>query len=242
MTERESGSISVSTIPDVGGGAREEILRAISPAGLPDPELHRRIVGWIQAAAPNTVRAIRSDLRIVEAHQRARSCPTLPLAPHALYLLLDEQARAGKHKASLNRLIASLVRLHALAGFPNCVDDNVRWKLKELGRIDTRTVKQAHGLRLKGDTLDVVQDEPKPLSVLRLLGSIPDDPRGLRDRALISMAYDAGLRRSELVRIQVEHIERLTNGEASLFIPALENRPSGRRGTGLAVGPLDQTC
>ncbi|WP_185965224.1 tyrosine-type recombinase/integrase [Glacieibacterium frigidum] len=219
--------MSVATGPDAAGEARQEILRAISPASLPDPELHRRIVGWMQAAAPNTVRAIRSDLRIVEAYQRIRNCPTLPLTPHALYLLVDEQSRAGKRKASLNRLIASLVRLHALAGFPNCVDDNVRWKLKELARIDKRTVKQAFGLRLKGDTLDVVADVPKPLSVMRLLDSIPDDPRGLRDCALISMAYDAGLRRSELVRIQVEHIERLTNGDASLFIPRSKTDQAG---------------
>ena len=57
--------------------------------------------------------------------------------------------------------------------------------------------------------------------------SIPDDPAGLRDRALISSAYDAGLRRSEAVRIKVEHLERLPTGEASLFLPRSKTDQEG---------------
>ena len=38
-----------------------------------------------------------------------------------------------------------------------------------------------------------------------LLESRPDDPPGLRDHALLSIAYDARLRASEMVAICVEH-------------------------------------
>src|SRR3546814_17355895 len=36
---------------------------------------------------------------------------------------------------------------------------------------------------------------------------------------MISTGYDAGLRRSELVRIDLKHIEGLPTGEAALFVP-----------------------
>lgn len=85
--------------------------------------------------------------------------------------------------------------------------------------IVTRPVRQALGLRLKGDVTNVLRDKQEPLSLLQLLEHIPDDLAGLRDRALISVGYDAGLRASELVPIGLTHLKRAADGEASLFIP-----------------------
>src|SRR3546814_1993636 len=60
-----------------------------------------------------------------------------------------------------------------------------------------------------------------------LLDSLPENAAGIRDRALISTGYDAGLRRSELVRIDTKHIERLPTGEASLFVPRSKTDQEG---------------
>jgi len=204
---------------DLAFQVRGELIRAICGPEVPDQALHERIVAWAGSVAPNTLRAMRSDLRVVEAFQAQYDRPTLPLAPIDLTILIGERARAGIAKATIDRLIASMVRIHDLARLPSCVDDTVRWKAKENRRRDTREVRQARGLRLKGEAHDVVEDAAQPISVESLLESIPDDISGLRDRAIISAGYDAGLRRSEVVRIRVEHIERLPNGEASLFIP-----------------------
>jgi integrase len=120
-----------------------------------------------------------------------------------------------------------MVRLHEVLGLPSPVDDNVRWKQKEIRREDRRECRQARGLRLKGEAEDVINDAPHPVSLLNLLDSIPTDPAGLRDRALISVGYDAGLRRSELVPIEVEHFDWLPNGEASLLIPRSKTDQAG---------------
>lgn len=207
--------------------ARAEILRAVAGGEVPSEELHRTLSAWAAAAAPNSLRAIRSDLRIVDAFQAKIGAPALPLPPHRLYMLLEDRASAGKAKSSIERLVASMSRLHAVAGLPPCVDELVRYKLKQIRRTDTRTVRQARGLRLKGDTRDVLDDTPMPLSLLGLLAAIPNDPAGCRDRALLSVAYDAGLRRSEIVRIQIHHVERLPDGEASLFIPRSKTDQEG---------------
>ncbi|MBB5711868.1 tyrosine-type recombinase/integrase [Sphingomonas xinjiangensis] len=198
---------------------RGELLRAAFGPEVRPSEVHERIVTFAGAASPNTLRALLSDLRVVDAFQRRYARPALPIAPRALHLLIAERADAGAAKSSIDRLVASMVRLHSLLQLPSPVDDIVRWKQQEIRRSDTRPVRQALGLRLKGDVSDVLRGKPQPLSLLQLLEHIPGDLAGLRDRALIAVGYDAGLRASELVPIDLSHIKPATDGEASLFIP-----------------------
>src|SRR3546814_14428990 len=101
----------------------------------------------------------------------------------------------------------------------------------------------ALGLRLKGDVADIHEDEPSPVSLIGLLASLPNDAAGLRDRAMISTGYDAGLRRSELVRIDLKHIERLPTGEAALFVPRSKTDQEGGRPEERREGKeWDSTC
>jgi integrase len=212
---------------DPAGVFRAELLRAAYGPEMPSEQVHRTIAAWSGAASTNTLRALRSDLRIIDAFQRNWGRAALPLASHDLFLLLEEQARLGKAKASIGRLAASAVRLHKLAGLPSPVDETVTWKLKEIRKTDNRPVRQALGLRIKGEVADIQRDEAQPVSLMALLASIPGDPAGLRDRALLSCAYDAGLRRSEVVRARVEDFELLPSGEASLFLPRSKTDQEG---------------
>lgn len=200
------------------GQFRSELLRAAFGGELPPIDAHERIVAFAAAAPANTLRALVADLRIADAYQARHNRPAFPLTPRALHLLIGERANAGFAKSSIDRLVASMVKLHRLLAMPSPVDDIVRWKQQEIRRIDQRPVRQARGLRLKGE-VDDIKHPAHPVSLLGLLEHIPDDLAGLRDRALIAIGYDAGLRASELVPIQLLHITRLANGEASLFIP-----------------------
>lgn len=220
----ETPALSVQDLPQE---FRTELLRAAFGPQPPSDKVHLTIVAWCGAAAHNTLRALRSDLKILDAYQQRWGRPALPLASHDLFFLLEEQARQGKTKSTINRFVASLVRLHLLADLPSPVDQTVRWKLKEIRKSDSRPIRQAAGLRIKGEVADIERDEPQSLSLLALLASIPDDPAGLRDRALISCAYDAGLRRSEVVRARVEDFDLLPNGEASLFLPKSKTDQEG---------------
>lgn len=212
---------------DLPATFRAEFLQAAFGPEPPNDDTHRVIVAWCGAASANTLRALRSDLKIIDAFQRGRGRPALPLTPVECFLLIDERARLGRAKSTVARLVASAVRLHELAGLPSPVDQTVKWKLKEIRKNDTRPVRQALGLRIKGEVDDVHADEPHPISLLQLLTTIPDDAAGLRDRALLSCAYDAGLRRSEVVRAKIEHIDPLSKGEGSLFIPRSKTDQEG---------------
>lgn len=206
---------------------RETLLIAAYGREPPSEDLYRRLTAWSRAAAPNTLRAIASDLKIVDAYQAAHGRPVLPIRAMDLHALIDQRARQGARKSSIDRMVASLVRLHQLLDLPSCVDESLRWKQREVRKRDTRMVQQARGLRLKGEVDNMHADITEPVSLIGLLAAIPADPAGLRDRALISIGYDGGLRRSELVRIQVHHIEQLPSNEASLFLPRSKTDQEG---------------
>ncbi|OQW70283.1 MAG: integrase, partial [Proteobacteria bacterium ST_bin13] len=77
--------------------------------------------------------------------------------------------------------------------------------------------KQARPLRFKGPVRNVERDAPRGLNVRALLESCAQDLPGLRDRALLSAGYDTGLRASELVAIEVEHIIEAIDPDARLL-------------------------
>ena len=77
--------------------------------------------------------------------------------------------------------------------------------------------KQARPLRFKGPVRNVERDTPRGLNVRALLENCSKDLPGLRDRALLSAAYDTGLRASELVAIEVEHIIEAIDPDARLL-------------------------
>uniref|UniRef100_UPI0011818362 tyrosine-type recombinase/integrase n=1 Tax=Edaphosphingomonas laterariae TaxID=861865 RepID=UPI0011818362 len=92
--------------------------------------------------------------------------------------------------------------------------------------------KQARPLRFKGPVKDVERDQARGLNIRALLESCADDLPGLRDRALLSTAYDTGLRASELVAIGIEHIIEAIDPEARLLeIPRSKGDPDGEGAT-----------
>jgi integrase/recombinase XerD len=62
----------------------------------------------------------------------------------------------------------------------------------------------------------------------QLLATCPNDLFGLRDRALIQVGYDTLCRRSELVQLRAEDLERLGDGTAKILIRKSKTDPFGR--------------
>lgn len=187
----------------------------------------------VAAMAPATRAAITADLKCFLkwcAGQRPVMM-AIPASPETLvhYLRwLDAGSSSGgggknaAKPATLARRLASIARVHRVLGFGETEPlptqaGMVRDTLRGIRRARSTRQLQAAPLRL-GLAMNEGEGLPEGITVTVLLAACGDDLPGLRDAALISLAYDAGLRVSELVAIEVEDLSRLGDGTGRLRI------------------------
>lgn len=189
------------TAPSLG---RDLALLARAPGAAPSPEL---LAAYARAAAPNSLRAFRADVLAFDAWCRGRGETCLPARAEALAAFLTVRAGEGAAPASLARYKASIARLHRLCRLADPTGDElVKLTLVGIRRDKGVAQRQARPLRFRGAVKDPLQDTPRGLNVRAALAALGDSLTDLRDKALLSLAYDTGLRASELVAVQVEHI------------------------------------
>ena len=174
-----------------------------------------------RAMSENSWRALRADIRVFANWCVSRGLVTLPALPATVADFLRDQADHGKKAATLARYAASIARLHALADQPDPTrTERVRLELKAQRRALGVRQRQARGLRFRGEVADpLAAAGPVGVCVEAMLAAAGDDVRGRRNSALLSLAFDTGLRRSEIVAIRWPHVERGGAGGGRLFVP-----------------------
>lgn len=176
------------------------------------------IAAYQAASSPHSIRALKSDLEAFDLWCRRAKRVALPARPETVADYLDARAGQGSKPASLGRYKASIAKLHQLLELKDPTQaELVRLRLRAIRREKGTAQAQARPLRFKGPVRDVERDKPRGINVRALLEACGDDLSGLRDRALLSVAYDSGLRASELVVIEVEHIIDALDPEARLL-------------------------
>jgi integrase len=125
----------------------------------------------------------------------------------------------GRKPSVLARRMASISSLHRLVGLADkdaLPTDHamVRNALRANRRRKGTTQRQAAPIRFGG----ALGDEGG-FTISALLEACEGDAQGLRDAALMSLAYDGGLRVSELSAAQIDHLEPQSDGSGLLFIP-----------------------
>lgn len=179
---------------------------------------HELLGAYAAAAAPNSLRAFRADVTAFDAWCHARGSRCLPASPQLAAGFLSARAGEGVAPASLTRYRASIAKLHRLCRLPDpCQDELVKLTLAAHRRAVGIAQKQARPLRFKGAVRDPVADAPRGINVRAALEACGDTLTGLRDRALLSVAYDTGLRTSELVAIVVADIVEALDPDARLL-------------------------
>jgi integrase len=112
---------------------------------------------------------------------------------------------------------AAIRYLHFLAGCP--IPTAEAQVAETVAGIRRHAADQGESPRKKlAATIDLLRD---------ILAAIPDDLRGLRDRALLLVGFAGALRRSELAAIRVEHLERRERG-LQLTIPHSKGERTGK--------------
>ena len=159
----------------------------------------------LDAFSDNTRRAIRSDFDIFDAWCGARRLPSVPAAPATVVAFVDDMA-ASRAPATVRRYVASIAAAHRALGHDRAATNNpaVRRALQRMHRAKGR--RQAQALAL---TWRLRQ---------RLLAASGDRLIDLRNRALLAVAYDTMLRRSELAALRVNDLAEEPDGAATLLV------------------------
>ena len=166
------------------------------------------------AIAPNTVRALRADTAIFAAWCAEFFHESLPATPDTVTAFIDAMAEI-KAPATVKRYMASIARLHRVAGLEDPTkDEGPKLALKRMAR--------AKGTR---------QQQAQPLNrpvIDRMIAAAGDSLRDLRDIALISVLYDTLARRSELVGWDIEDMTLADDGTGTLLIEHSKTDQEGR--------------
>lgn len=228
--------MTLSAAMDVRDGAVLDLVvrdvRDLVGASAPiDAELVSAAVrGW----SHNTRRAFRSDLTIWGQWCRRNRLDPPSAKPHdvsrwvrslAGLELSDETIRA---MATIERYIVNVGWAYRMAGIADpTAAPLVKLEMKAARKSLGVRQRQARALRFKGDIADL-DSPPSGVCLVHLLKACRRDELGLRDAALLRVAYDAGARRSELVAIEVGHIEGPdSDGAGTLFIPSSKTDREG---------------
>ena len=187
-----------------------------------------------RAMGENSWRALRADLKVFSEWAHHANLATLPADPGTVARFIREQAEAGKKAATLARYKSSIARAHAFANLEDPTrSELVQLELKAQRRALGIRQRQARGLRFRGEVADplaaqaLAETGPMGVCVEAMLAAAPPNLQGVRDKALLSLAFDTGLRRSEIVATRWNHVEKGNAGAGRLFIPRSKNDQEG---------------
>ena len=159
------------------------------------------VVATKGAISGNTERALRADLGVYAAWCGERGVAAVPATVASF---VDEMA-AVRAPATVRRYVTSIAAAHRAIGRGKTVrSPAVQLALKRMHRAKGRRQGQARGLTW-------------PLRA-RLLGATGGEPIDARNRALVAVAYDGMLRRSELSALQIDDLVEEMRGDATLLV------------------------
>ena len=157
------------------------------------------------AYAPNTLRAYKADMLEFIAYCEKNGVCALPAIPETVAEFLMQTVPQGIKSSTIRRKVSSISAIHRLSSLEDPT------KHSEVKIIQRKIYRQL-GTRF---------DQAYPITralLTRLLAACEDDLHGLRDRALLLVAYDSMRRRTELISLRAEDIEWIPNTGASILL------------------------
>ena len=193
------------------------VLGRAAPAGMA-PVSALGVETAMEAMAPASKLAVAADLDCWLdwcAGERRAPCPA---DPEDLVRYLRALEADGKKPATLARRIASLATAHRLLGIGSealpTSAPMVRNALRANRRRKGAAQRQAAPLRFGGGL-----GQASGFTISALLAACSGDVQGMRDAALLSLGYDAGLRVSELTAVEVKDLRPQADGTGLLHLP-----------------------
>ena len=165
-----------------------------------------KLLSYIDGAyAPNTIRAYFADMLEFISYCDKYEISALPASPATVACFLMQTIDQGIKTSTIRRKTASISAVHRLSS----LDDPT--KHAEV-KITLRKISRHLGCRFE-------QAYPVTRPVLdQLIKVCSQDLRGLRNKALLLIAYDSLRRRSDLVSLRISDIDWLPNQTCSILL------------------------
>ncbi|MYG48301.1 MAG: tyrosine-type recombinase/integrase [Gemmatimonadales bacterium] len=186
--------------------------------GHPEAASAGSLGGYLEGAADgslsgNTVRALRADLERFAAWCEERGFRPLPADAGTVAAYVEAMSE-DRAPATVRRHVSSIAAAHRAAGERSPLEHaEVRRALSRMRRRKGSRQEQVLGL-----TWQLRR---------RLIEASGDRLIDIRNRAMLAVSYDAMLRRSELVALQVVDVTLDRGGSASLLVRRAKNDPEG---------------
>ncbi len=163
------------------------------------------------AYAKATIRAYKADVGDFIKFCERNKLEALPAASSAISGYINHLMDKGQSSASIRRAVAAIATIHTLNEYSNpTLTPEVKIEMKRMHRRIGRYSHQAEAI-----TKEILND---------MIGTINDNSlRSLRNKAMLTVAYDTMCRRSELVDIEISDInkrviDRKTNIYATVIL------------------------
>jgi integrase len=190
------------------------------------------------AASDNTLKAYAKDWAHFARWCRMKGAEPLPPSPEMIGLYLADLASGSSPSPALSvstidRRLSGLAWNYAQRGF-------------SLDRKNRHIATVLAGIKRKHARPPVQKEAILAEDILAMVATLPFDLRGLRDRAILLLGYAGGLRRSEIVSLDVHKDDTPDSGGwIEIFdkgaLLAL-NAKTGWREVEISRGSKDQTC
>jgi|GEM_PF-5244223 len=158
----------------------------------------KRMLQYPGYLSPNTLRAYARDFRTFRNWCRKTGCKAIPANGESVANYIKHRGQVVK-PTTIKRELAAISMVHRVAECYNPADHiEAKMALKEQVRIKGLRSEQKAPVRHQ------VVEESREVTVDRLIEACADTLLGLRDRALLSVGMDAGVRGSELIKLKVD--------------------------------------
>jgi integrase/recombinase XerD len=165
------------------------------------------------AYAPSTMRSYYSDIEIFLNWCNDQNLPPFPASVQMVCRFLEEQA-PDRAPSTVRRRLYAIRKVHRLLRLDDPThDEDINLTFRRIRRAKRTRPKQAKGMT-------------RPY-LNKFLAVQPDNPWGLRNRAMLLLGYELLTRRSELVALTTNDLESLADGTMRVIIRRSKADPFG---------------
>ena len=180
--------------------------------------------------APATLRTYRSVWMTFTAWCEDRRLVPLPAEVETVVSYVADQAERIRPQ-TIKKHLAAISQIHKLRGFPTPVQaEPVKLTMQGLRRLKGTASKPKSALRVE--------------HIKKMVDSMPDTLVGTRDKAIILLGYVAGMRRSEVVSLNLNQGDLAFEPEGLVVTIRKSKRDQEGKGRAVAVprGRHEETC